>query len=157
MTQIIPPTPGRVVWFYPADHDGIARLNGQPLSGQVAGVHHDRLVNLCVLDAYGNPQARTSVTLVQPGDDVPAGGAYATWMPYQIGQAAKTEVAKAVADVAISTASVAVAIAQDAVADTAVVPSEAEAAVTEAVRLEDTGTYGQTTTDGQSPAEAPQA
>lgn len=85
--EIISPTVGRMVWFYPADHDGIGRLKGQPLSGQVAAVHHDRLVNLCVLDAYGNPQARTNVTLVQPGDAKPDGAAHATWMPYQVSAA----------------------------------------------------------------------
>lgn len=92
--DIISPTVGRMVWFYPADHDGIGRLNGQPLSGQVAAVHNDRLVNLCVLDAYGNPQSRTNVTLVQPIDTKPDGAAYATWMPYQVSSAGVGQAAK---------------------------------------------------------------
>jgi hypothetical protein len=83
-----------MVWFYPADHDGIGRLSGQPLSGQVAAVHNDRLVNLCVLDAYGNPQARTNVTLVQPNDAKPDGAAHATWMPYQVSSAGVGQAAK---------------------------------------------------------------
>lgn len=92
MTTIITPTPGRVVWFYPAEHDGIGRLGGQPLAAIVAGVHNDRLVNLAVFDAYGNTQQRSNVPLVQPSDaNRPAGGAWAEWMPYQIGQAAKTQ------------------------------------------------------------------
>jgi len=171
MTQVISPTPGRVVWFRPAAHDGIGTLNGQPLAAIVAGVHNDRLVNLAVFDAYGNSQQRSSVTLVQPGDDVPAGGSYAEWMPYQIGQAAKTQAAVAVADVALASASIAIEIAQDAVAeaapavaevaapvtDAAPVAEEVAAPVTEAVRLEDTGTYDPATTAEQSPAEAPQA
>jgi hypothetical protein len=149
MTQVISPTPGRVVWFKPAPHDGIGTLNGQPLAAIVAGVHDDRLVNLAVFDAYGNSQQRSGVTLVQPGDEVPAGGGYATWMPYQVGQAAKTQAAVAVADVAISAASIAVAVAQDVVAETA---STEEAPAVETPRLEDTGTY-----NAEAPAEAPQA
>jgi hypothetical protein len=88
MTQVISPAPGRVVWFYPAPHDGIATLNGQPLAAIVAGVHSDRLINLAVFDAYGNTQQRGNVRLVQPGDAVPD-SAHATWMPFQVGQAAK--------------------------------------------------------------------
>ena len=90
MTQVISPTPGRVVWYHPAPHDGIATLNGQPLAAIVAGVHSDRLVNLAIFDAYGNTQQRSSVHLVQPGDAVPD-FAHATWMPYQIGQAQKAQ------------------------------------------------------------------
>ncbi len=93
MTQVISPTPGRIVWFYPAPHDGIGQIGGQPLAAIVAGVHNDRLINLAVFDAYGNTQQRSGVTLVQPGDAVPD-SAHATWMPYQIGQAAKAETAQ---------------------------------------------------------------
>lgn len=91
MTQVISPTPGRIVWFYPAPHDGIGQIGGQPLAAIVAGVHNDRLVNLAVFDAHGNTQQRSNVELVQPDTTTPDGGAYATWMPYQIGQAAKAE------------------------------------------------------------------
>jgi hypothetical protein len=86
----IPPTPGRIVLFHASEHDGIARLNGQPLAAMVAGVHNDRLVNLAVLDAYGNWQQRSNVILAQPNDERP-NTAHATWMEYQVGQAAKTE------------------------------------------------------------------
>jgi hypothetical protein len=86
MTQVISPTPGRIVWFYPAPHDGIATLNNQPLAAIVAGVHHDRLINLAVFDAYGNTQQRSNVTLVQPGEDW-GDSAHATWMPHQISAA----------------------------------------------------------------------
>lgn len=88
MTQVISPTPGRIVWFHPAPHDGVATLNGQPLAAIVAGVHSDRLINLAVFDAYGNSQQRSNVHLVQPDDAAPD-CAHATWMPYQVGQAAK--------------------------------------------------------------------
>jgi hypothetical protein len=88
MTQVISPTPGRIVWFHPAPHDGIATLNNQPLAAIVAGVHSDHLINLAIFDAYGNTQHRSNVTLVQPGEEAP-NHAHATWMPYQVGQAVK--------------------------------------------------------------------
>jgi hypothetical protein len=88
VTQVISPTPGRVVWFYPAPHDGIATLNNQPLAAIVADVHSDRLINLAVFDAYGNTQQRSNVHLVQPGDATPD-SAHASWMPFQVGLAAK--------------------------------------------------------------------
>jgi hypothetical protein len=88
MTQVISPTPGCIVWYTPAPHDGIATRNNQPLAALVADVHNDRLVNLAVFDSYGNTQQRSNVTLVQSGDAVPD-SAHATWMPFQVGQAAK--------------------------------------------------------------------
>lgn len=87
MSAVIIPTPGRVVWFYPAPYDGIGRMRADPLAAIVAGVHDDRLVNLAVFDAYGGTQQRTQVRLVQPDDVAPDGGAYAAWMPYQVSQA----------------------------------------------------------------------
>ncbi len=90
MSAVITPTPGRIVWFHATEHDGIARLNGQPLAAIITGIHNDRLVNLAVFDAYGNAQQRSNVTLAQPDEDRP-NHAHASWMPYQIGQAAKTE------------------------------------------------------------------
>jgi hypothetical protein len=102
MTQVISPAPGRIVWFYPASHDGIATLSGQPLAAVVAGVHDDRLVNLAVFDFYGNTQQRSNVTLVQPGEERPT-HAHATWMPYQIGQASKSQAAEAAVADALTT------------------------------------------------------
>lgn len=93
----ITPTPGRVVWFNPGEHDGINRNEGQPLAAIIAGVNADGTLNLAVFDASGNTQPRTNVTLVQPGDaNAPVAG-YAEWMPYQLGQAAKTEAVEAAA------------------------------------------------------------
>lgn len=99
MTTRITPTPGRVLWYWPSEADGIAQFgrgtsNAQPLAAIVAGIVDDNHINLCVFDAHGNTQNRTNVQLIQ-GDDVQAGGSFATWMPYQLGQAAKTEEAEA--------------------------------------------------------------
>ncbi len=89
---MIKPTVGRVVWFhqmtpdvFPGSHEARAAI--------IAHVHSDRLVNLMVIDANGNTLSRTSITLVQEGDDVPT-WAHCAWMPYQKGQAAKTEAAE---------------------------------------------------------------
>ena len=106
MSKIITPTVGRKVWF---------RLNGvnelekprsgaetalvralpsvadptRPLDATVVYVWNDRVVNLHVLDHYGNPFIATSVTLMQEGDTPPQFGFYAEWVPYQLGQAKK--------------------------------------------------------------------
>ncbi|MBF5006826.1 hypothetical protein ISG32_21500 [Diaphorobacter sp. NR2-3-3-1] len=55
------------------------------------------------MDANGNAHSRTSVPLVQDGDSCPANGYYCEWMPYQKGQAAKTEAAEKNASTAPST------------------------------------------------------
>lgn len=54
-------------------------------------VWNDRLVNLTVAGHDGSMHARTSVPLLQDDDAAPATGAYAAWMPYQVGQAKKHE------------------------------------------------------------------
>lgn len=84
MSEIITPTPGRIVWYHPAPNDNIPSLYEQPLAAIVACVWNDRRVNLCVIDAYGHDHAVKDVALVQPGDDVMPSGAYAEWMPYQV-------------------------------------------------------------------------
>ncbi len=53
------------------------------------------MVNLAVFDANGFARGETSVLLVQDGYGNPGGGAWCTWMPYQKGQAAKTEALEA--------------------------------------------------------------
>lgn len=106
MTQpIIKPTVGRVVWFHPSKNSaesGFSRhTEGEPYAAIVAHVHSDTMVNLSVFDANGVTHSRTSVTLVQGDADAPAYGFYAEWMPFQKGQAAKTEAAEKVASAAV--------------------------------------------------------
>lgn len=98
---VIIPTVGRVVWFRPKNmvfrddvgnvlhHDGIA-----PLAAIVAYVHSDTVVNLAVTDHVGRQFPITSVSLLQDGEPTENLGCYAEWMPYQKGQAAKTEAAE---------------------------------------------------------------
>lgn len=85
--MIIKPTVGRVVWFYPQGHS----QDKQPLAAIVSHVWSDTCVNLAIFSANGCPMQNppTSILLVQEGSEVPSGGHYCTWMPYQIGQAKK--------------------------------------------------------------------
>lgn len=90
---IIKPTVGRVVLFRPSSNSvepGFSFYGQQPCAAVVAYVHSDTMVNLTVFDHVGNPHSRTSVPLVQDDDEYPQ-GSYCEWMPYQKGQAAKTE------------------------------------------------------------------
>ena len=88
---MIKPTVGRVVWFYPGVHlSHIARVGDQPFAATVAAVWSDTCVNIGFLDANGHHHNATSVPLIQ--DDMPRPDShFCEWMPYQKGQAAKTE------------------------------------------------------------------
>lgn len=93
MSQVlIPPTVGRVVWFYPSlltGEAGFASPKGDaPLAAIVAHVWSDTMVNLAVFDANGASHARTSVRMIheeQTGDR--PSEAFCAWMPFQKGQA----------------------------------------------------------------------
>ena len=61
----------------------------KPLAAIVAHVFSDALVNLAVFDSNGVSHSRTSVKLLQAGEDKPAHGYFCEWRPYQVGQAAK--------------------------------------------------------------------
>jgi hypothetical protein len=93
---MIEPTVGRVVW-YSHNHEPspYPQLGNQPFAAHVAFVHSERLVNLLVIAHTGQVFARESVILLQEGDTAPASAPYAEWMPYQKGQAAKTEALQA--------------------------------------------------------------
>lgn len=86
MTKINP-TVGRIVWY---GGDKYFKQHDQPLAAIVCCVNKGGTVNLAVFDSDGSTHHRQNVTLVQEGDKRPA-GAFCMWMPYQLGQAAKTE------------------------------------------------------------------
>lgn len=89
---MIEPTVGRIVHFTPAITDSLpGNHSGQPLAAFITHVHGERCVNLAVFDANGGCHSRTSVTLLQDDDEPNQHGYYAQWMPFQKGQAAKTE------------------------------------------------------------------
>lgn len=97
---MIVPRNGRIVWYTPAREGGdieqfITQHGIAPLAAMVCHVHGDRMVNLVVFDNQGFMHARTSVTLLQDDDRKPEGGRFCAWMPYQKGQAAKTEALEA--------------------------------------------------------------
>lgn len=101
---IIKPTVGRVVWFYPGKDvpfNGTIINSEQPMAATVAFVHSDSMVNLQVIDHAGFTWGIGSVLLVQDGPR-PVCGQYCDWMPYQKGQAAKTEAAEKTASSASS-------------------------------------------------------
>lgn len=94
--SVIKPTVGRVLHFFPtAQYMGSRHLAfgdpSQPLAAVIAYVHSDTMVNLTVWDQNGLQFGVCSVPLVQEGCDMIVGSFYAQWMPYQKGQAAKTE------------------------------------------------------------------
>lgn len=95
----INPTVGRVVHYF--DSTEATR----PLAGVICYVHSDTMVNLTVFTQNGDPVGRTSVSLVQEGEPKPLGHR-CEWMPYQKGQAAKTEELEAAVRDAISGRSV---------------------------------------------------
>lgn len=86
---MIKPSVGRVVLFY---RHGKTQFDAaeQPEAATVAYVHSDTMINLSVVDHNGIQFARTSVYLYQGEGERPE-NSYAEWMPYQLGQAAKTE------------------------------------------------------------------
>jgi hypothetical protein len=83
---MIKPTIGRVVWF----HGSGTKASDQPSAALIAYVHSDTLVNLATFDSNGVAFGQTSVFLYQGDGERPA-EYYCEWMPYQQGQAAKTE------------------------------------------------------------------
>lgn len=92
---LITPTIGRVLHFIPTAEYAASRSMvfsdpSQPLAAIITYVHSDTLVNLIVMDQVGTTFDVRSVPLVQ-GDTLAGGSFYAQWMPYQKGQAAKTE------------------------------------------------------------------
>lgn len=93
----IEPTVGRKVWYWPHPVDD-ANMNNvdheQPLDATVLFVHHNRLVNLQVVDHMGHSHTLIQAILRQPNDDKPGNEGYAEWMPYQIGQAVKHDAEK---------------------------------------------------------------
>ncbi len=84
---MITPTPGRIVWFFPSIENR-RDPNGQPLAAIVAKVLSDRCLNLTVCHGDGTTYAAQTIQLLQDADEAPE-TAYACWMPYQKGQAAK--------------------------------------------------------------------
>src|SRR5438105_2439857 len=91
---MITPTIGRVVLYRPLKTDGVVfappGLEGPTHAALITHVWGDRCVNLAIFDSNGAPYSKTSVALVQDGDAEPYSG-HCQWMPFQRGQASKTD------------------------------------------------------------------
>lgn len=91
----IKPSIGRKVYFYAGEGDNPAPTRyslDTPMDATVIYVWGPECVNLRVTDHAGNTHIRTSVPLRDPGEDGADAhckdlGCYATWMPFQVGQA----------------------------------------------------------------------
>lgn len=83
---MIEPTPGRIVWYRRSPD-----LSLPPMAAIVVFVHNERLINITFFNKDGMPVPHTEVPLLQDDDEPPHNGVYAEWMPFQKGQAAKTE------------------------------------------------------------------
>lgn len=83
---MITPTIGRVVWYNCPDY-----VNVQPHAAIVTFVHSDTRINIAAFDSNGNSYPVTSVFLWQGEGERPVNECFAEWMPYQKGQAQKTE------------------------------------------------------------------
>jgi len=82
---MIKPSIGRVVWYHPIhEHE-------QPLAAVVSFVHSNTSVNLAAFHPNGHSFGIENVQLFQGEGSKPENSDYCEWMPYQKGQAAKTE------------------------------------------------------------------
>jgi hypothetical protein len=92
---MITPTVGRVVWFWPMSATSPKGAEGaQPLAATVAYVHNDTCVNLTVHERGGETYGLQAVLFWQ-GEGESPDHPHCEWMPYQKGQAAKTEALEA--------------------------------------------------------------
>ncbi|MDO9252611.1 MAG: hypothetical protein Q7U48_13810 [Hydrogenophaga sp.] len=98
MSNIIKPSVGRKVWYWPSVSDKtgpvpMSQSPGQPLDATVIAVWSDRMVNVLVTDTMGKQFPVLSCDLQQPGDPVHVSesgqviGRYVEWMPYQVATA----------------------------------------------------------------------
>ena len=85
---MIKPTIGRVVLY--RNDSSVTHYGDNPNAAIVVHVWNDTMVNLVVFDSNGGIHPKTNVTLRQSEDEAPQ-VSFCEWMPYQQGQAAKTE------------------------------------------------------------------
>lgn len=95
MPQVIKPTVGRIVLFY---HwvEGLKTHELKPVPAIITDVLSDRTIDVTVFAPSSGVQCRRA-SLVQAGE-APPPRSHCTWMPYQQGQAAKTDATAADAE-----------------------------------------------------------
>lgn len=97
MTTTIKPTVGRRVYAWQGKFTGFTEMDpNQAFDAGILFVHPDGKVNLAVTDHIGNTAVCSGVELRDPkGDEHGKEDClYATWMPYQMGQAVSAEANK---------------------------------------------------------------
>lgn len=88
---MITPTIGRVVWYHPTEGQRIpSQPNDQVLPALITYVWSDHIINIVAFTPNGESFGVTSVDLIQEGVARLQSG-FCEWMPYQKGQAKKTE------------------------------------------------------------------
>lgn len=101
---MIQPTVGRIVWFY----EWVSSIHPQspkshhegPLAAIVTVIHNDRCISVSVFRQGREATHHVSVKLLQDENEEIPNTDYCCWMPYQKGQAAKTEQLETVANAA---------------------------------------------------------
>lgn len=96
---MITPTVGRIVLYRNRQvTEAMIELRpDDPMPAMIVFCHSDRLVNLSVFLPNGTVIGAHCVPLLQADDPhvFDKAAPYCTWMPYQLGQAARTEAAEA--------------------------------------------------------------
>jgi hypothetical protein len=103
MTNVIKPTIGRKLYY---NHGGDQTVNvmdpSQPIDATIIYVHPENaaapdqyFLNLYVVDHGGVAQLKSHVPLIQGDAVADSNIPHAYWMPYQLGQAAKTDAVEA--------------------------------------------------------------
>jgi len=87
---MITPTVGRIVWFRAKLQEGLPQDTPER-AAIVVGVLGDRAINVLVFDFDGHAVPMLNVLLLQDDDSPPTAVSYCQWMPYQKGQALKSE------------------------------------------------------------------
>lgn len=88
---MIPPSIGRKVWYWPVGEPEMVQFDDEvPLDATIIFPENVECVNLRITDHAGGTHIRTNALLHQGQVDTRPPSSCATWMPYQLGQAAKT-------------------------------------------------------------------
>ena len=86
---MIKPTVGRVIWWF--EHDNVTDLIVGPMVALIADVYPSGRVTLVGWDLDGKPRIGLKHVRIVENGDATDEDVWAQWMPYQQGQAAKTE------------------------------------------------------------------